>query len=164
VSGLVFALDPAPKLLLHQHKRYQLLLPPGGHVEADEHPWPAVLRELREEAGIVPEQLQVLLPPGFTVGPGRFPVPVALDVHEVEAGWAHTDLGFAFVIDGGPRLAPDPGESLELHWLPVAEVADRAGVPKQVAELAAQVASQLEEWKRIPVPAIGLSARPRSSD
>jgi len=161
---MVFALDPTPKLLLHQHKRYRLLLPPGGHVEADEHPWLAVLRELREEAGIVPDQLQVLLPPGFTAGPGRFPVPIALDVHEVEAGWAHTDLGFAFVIAGSPRLAPEPGESLELHWLPVAEVAGRAGVPHQVGELAAQVASHLEEWKAMPASAMGLTARPRSSD
>jgi 8-oxo-dGTP pyrophosphatase MutT (NUDIX family) len=161
VSGLVFALDPTPKLLLHQHKRYQLLLPPGGHVEADEHPWTALLRELREEAGIVPEQLAVLVPPDFVTGPGRFPAPVTLDVHEVEPGWTHTDLGFAFVIDPPPRLAPGPGESLELHWLAVAEVVKDAGVPERIVELAGLLESQLAAWTRLPVTAIGLTPRPR---
>jgi 8-oxo-dGTP diphosphatase len=39
--------------LLHWHKRLQQWMPPGGHIEANEDPVQAVLREVREETGIV---------------------------------------------------------------------------------------------------------------
>ena len=38
--------------LLHWHGRVQAWLPPGGHVEANEDPVQAVLREVREETGL----------------------------------------------------------------------------------------------------------------
>jgi 8-oxo-dGTP pyrophosphatase MutT (NUDIX family) len=159
-SALVFTDDPAPKILLHQHKRYPLVLPPGGHVEADEHPWQAVLRELREEAGIVPEQLTALMAVEFSAGPGRFPAPVDLDVHDVEPGWAHTDVAFAFVIDGPPRLAPAPGESLDLRWLAAAEVGQCSEVPSRYVELAQQLAPCVATWPRIAATAVAIRARP----
>lgn len=45
-------------LLLVDHKRAGLWLPPGGHVEAGEHPREAAQRECREELGITPPLLQ----------------------------------------------------------------------------------------------------------
>lgn len=38
--------------LLHWHRRVQAWLPPGGHVEPNEDPVQAVLREVREETGL----------------------------------------------------------------------------------------------------------------
>ncbi len=38
--------------LLHWHHRVQAWLPPGGHVEPDEDPVQAVLREVKEETGL----------------------------------------------------------------------------------------------------------------
>ena len=38
--------------LLHWHRRVQAWLPPGGHVEANEDPVQAVLREVLEETGL----------------------------------------------------------------------------------------------------------------
>ncbi len=40
------------KVLLHKHKKLGLWLPPGGHIELDEDPNQAALREVKEEAGI----------------------------------------------------------------------------------------------------------------
>ena len=45
--------------LLHWHGRVQAWLPPGGHVEANEDPVQAVLREVREETGLEVEVLPV---------------------------------------------------------------------------------------------------------
>ena len=46
--------------LLHWHHRVQAWLPPGGHIEPDEDPVQAVLREVKEETGfdveIIPTQ------------------------------------------------------------------------------------------------------------
>jgi len=41
--------------LLHEHERLDMWLPPGGHVERDELPHEAALRECREETGLDPE-------------------------------------------------------------------------------------------------------------
>ena len=38
--------------LLHWHHRVKAWLPPGGHVEPDEDPVQAVLREVKEETGL----------------------------------------------------------------------------------------------------------------
>ena len=40
-------------VLIHWHKKINLWLPPGGHVEPNEDPVEAVLREIFEETGLV---------------------------------------------------------------------------------------------------------------
>jgi 8-oxo-dGTP pyrophosphatase MutT (NUDIX family) len=40
---------------LHDHKRLDMWLPPGGHVDRDELPHRTALRETREETGLDPE-------------------------------------------------------------------------------------------------------------
>lgn len=49
-----FVVTDGERLLLVDHKTAQLWLPPGGHVEADEHPRETVASELREELGLAP--------------------------------------------------------------------------------------------------------------
>jgi 8-oxo-dGTP pyrophosphatase MutT (NUDIX family) len=160
VSALVFTAEEPRRVLVHQHKRYPVVIQPGGHVDLGEHPWAAVLRELTEEAGIVPDQLAVLSAVAFTPGPGRFPAPVALDVHRISADAAHTDLVFAFVIDGVPRAQPQPGESLELSWLTVAELIAHPAVPERIATLAASLEPAFTGWLKVPASQIGLDPRP----
>ena len=40
------------KVLLHSHKKYGILLPIGGHLETNELPEEACIREAREETGL----------------------------------------------------------------------------------------------------------------
>jgi 8-oxo-dGTP pyrophosphatase MutT (NUDIX family) len=40
------------KVLLHQHKKLGTWLPPGGHIELDEDPVQAAIREAKEESGL----------------------------------------------------------------------------------------------------------------
>lgn len=40
------------KVLLHQHKRFGIWLPAGGHIERDELPEEAAVREVKEETGL----------------------------------------------------------------------------------------------------------------
>jgi 8-oxo-dGTP diphosphatase len=49
-----FAVLDGESILLVDHKNAQLWLPPGGHVEPNEHPRETVVRELREELGFAP--------------------------------------------------------------------------------------------------------------
>jgi 8-oxo-dGTP pyrophosphatase MutT (NUDIX family) len=48
---VVFVIDRG-HVLLHRHLKLGLWLPPGGHIEPNELPDEAALREVREEAGI----------------------------------------------------------------------------------------------------------------
>lgn len=45
------------KVLLHLHKKLNKWLPPGGHIELDEDPIEAALREVKEETGLDVELL-----------------------------------------------------------------------------------------------------------
>ena len=47
-----FVLLDNDKLLLIDHKKAQLWLPPGGHVEKNEHPTDTVKREIQEELSL----------------------------------------------------------------------------------------------------------------
>src|ERR1700722_20965228 len=65
------------KVLLHVHKKLGLWLPPGGHIELDEDPNQAALREAKEESALdvelvgegrrydTPFDSQDLIPPRF---------------------------------------------------------------------------------------------------
>ncbi len=68
---------------LHWHK-FGMWLPPGGHVEADEDPIEAVLREVREETG-----LDVDIGPGTAafayVQPPQLAPPATIGVYDITA-------------------------------------------------------------------------------
>lgn len=51
-----------PRIILHKHRKLKMLLQFGGHVELDETPWQAVLREIAEESGYDKNQLKLLQP------------------------------------------------------------------------------------------------------
>ncbi len=52
------------RVLLHWHRRNQLWLPMGGHIELNEDPIQAVLREVLEESGVEAEVLPTAPPVG----------------------------------------------------------------------------------------------------
>lgn len=49
-TGIVF--NQEGKFLLHLHPKIDCWLPPGGHIEQNEEPQNAVLREIEEETGL----------------------------------------------------------------------------------------------------------------
>ncbi len=49
---LVAKIDGEAKVLLHKHKKHNIWLGIGGHVEKNENPSQAAVREVKEEAGI----------------------------------------------------------------------------------------------------------------
>jgi 8-oxo-dGTP pyrophosphatase MutT (NUDIX family) len=88
-------------VLLHFHKKLHLWLQPGGHIEENEAPWDAALREVLEETG-----LRALPAAGE---PRVFHV----DVHP--AG-AHVHLDLRYLLSASGRPAPPPDESQLVRW------------------------------------------------
>lgn len=151
VSALVFRGD---ELYVHWHRKLERWLQPGGHVDHDENPWQAVVRELREEAGFDVDQLDVLHPfpriEGLTHD-HLHPTPAVVNTHQIGTGHWHADLTFVFVTDDDPRHPPAAGESARVGWMRVAELADTEGVSSDLAAIATAVSAHvLPHWLRIP--------------
>jgi 8-oxo-dGTP diphosphatase len=95
-------------LLLGDHRKSGLWLPPGGHVEVGEDPRAAVRREAEEELGIEAEFHPALggdRPFFLTVTPTN------------DASHLDVDLWFVLRVDRDARLEPDPREFNGIRWL-----------------------------------------------
>ncbi|MEU4428665.1 NUDIX hydrolase [Actinoplanes sp. NPDC024001] len=107
----VVPVDPATgSVLLVDHVNAGLWLPPGGHVEVDEHPAVTAAREAAEELGVsaAPAETPLFLTVTRTVG--------------MDAG--HTDVSLWFVLDlrSDQTLTPDQGEFHAVRWWTPAEL------------------------------------------
>lgn len=84
-------------VLLHWHRKVQAWLPPGGHIEPDEDPVQATLREVEEETGLevrtVPHQQS--LPIGNL---DQVDAPFAIMIEDVfdEKHGAHQHIDFIY--------------------------------------------------------------------
>ncbi len=98
--------DPASRcLLLGNHRKSGLLLPPGGHVEDGEDPRQGVIREAREELGIEAD-----------CADDR---PFFLTVTPTTGANSHLDVSLWFVLQvarHATRLTPDPREFNGVRW------------------------------------------------
>jgi 8-oxo-dGTP pyrophosphatase MutT (NUDIX family) len=88
-------------VLLHFHKKLRMWLQPGGHIEANETPLDAALREVFEETGL------------RAVALSDRPRLLHLDVHQ--AG-AHTHLDLRYLLRASGVPAPPEGESQLVRW------------------------------------------------
>ncbi len=106
-ASAIVVTDDRRRLLLHRHKRLQLWLQPGGHIDADELPWNGALRETVEETGLVAALVDADRPGG--------PALLHVDVHS--GGRGHTHLDLRYLVES-PHVKPTPpaGESQEVQW------------------------------------------------
>jgi 8-oxo-dGTP diphosphatase len=135
------------RTLLHWHRRLQQWMPPGGHVEEDEDPVQAVLREVEEETGLTAEVIPTGAPETFDY-PEQLPAPYTILVEDIPGpGEPHKHVDmiyFCRVVDGSKRrLIDDP----TLRWVGAEELQERgaldvagcgvsAAVPEDVRQLA----------------------------
>jgi 8-oxo-dGTP pyrophosphatase MutT (NUDIX family) len=109
VSGFIVEGDAT---LLHWHKKLQIWLPPGGHIDPDEDPVQAVLREALEETGIACEVIPHQEDHAFS-NLQQLPSPLSIIVANVgasakEAAHQHIDMSYALrPLAGVPRMAAE---------------------------------------------------------
>lgn len=99
------------EFLLVDHKKAQLWLPPGGHVEPNEHPREAVKREAEEELGIEAKFI--------------FEDPVFLTVTNTLGNVAcHTDVSLWYLLRGNQHelLKFDTDEFHQIRWFHQEEI------------------------------------------
>ena len=121
----------AGKTLLLWHRKLQAWLPPGGHLEPNELPESAAVREVREETGL---EVTIM---GSRQKLGKVPVliePVCTLLEEIGPRHEHIDFIFFAVVAGG-TLHLNPRESDKLAWCNVRDL-NRLDVAEDVRQLA----------------------------
>ncbi len=103
------------RVLLHKHKKYSTWFPVGGHLEPDELPHEAAIREAKEETGLDITLIETEIAPCFNIGRvERVPSPFCL-YHEDDVDEQFLD----FIYIGKTNQAefsPIINESKELRW------------------------------------------------
>jgi len=115
----IFVVNAGQVLLIH-HRQLDKWLPLGGHIELDEDPEMAALREAREESGLEVELLGERPP---TTGPGTRALiaPRFLDIHRINSTHEHIGLIYwAHPKSGDVTLAP--AEHHHIRWCSAEEL------------------------------------------
>jgi 8-oxo-dGTP pyrophosphatase MutT (NUDIX family) len=119
VSGFV---SQGGQTALHWH-RLGMWLPPGGHIENDEDPVEAVLREVQEETGLLAEVVPTSAAYGWD-HPRQLPAPATIGIYDIDGGDPHLPRPHQH-IDLVYFTQPLSGQSLALPiedgWLWVSE-------------------------------------------
>ncbi len=133
-------LNDADEVLLVHHNKIGLWLYPGGHIDPDESPGEAAIREVGEETGI---HAQVLGENGFAHAAVQGHVPpwsvIEMDVTDTKDG-QHRHIDFVYVCRASSgTLAPQLEEVGGARWVAVADIAGLP-TPAELPELAAAAA------------------------
>jgi 8-oxo-dGTP pyrophosphatase MutT (NUDIX family) len=104
---------------LHHHDKLEMWLPPGGHIDRDELPHRAAIREVEEELGLRPD---LLAPEGDVASPTVESIPQPrqflledINTCEGEVGHQHVDFVFYGEVDSR-EVTPGPGEQPAADW------------------------------------------------
>ncbi|WP_232701606.1 NUDIX domain-containing protein [Halobacterium wangiae] len=105
---------------LHEHDRLGIRIPPGGHVDRDELPHEAGLREVYEEIGLEATLLgsapDVPAPDGRALPSPRYQMLYDIDVHE-DGRVAHQHVDHLYFATVPSRdIDPAPGEEPPAAW------------------------------------------------
>jgi 8-oxo-dGTP pyrophosphatase MutT (NUDIX family) len=127
------------KTLLLWHQRLQMWVPPGGHLEADEDPLAAVLREIREETGL---QAKVL-PLGQTFPfsyPGQIAPPYTILLEDSpELGEPHKHMDLIYFCRPANNASLHPPQGVVVTWVDEGALHSNQPIDLSACDLSAPV-------------------------
>lgn len=121
------------KVLLHLHKKLDIWIPVGGHIDRDELPQKAALREIKEECGL---DVQLYNPDkqiemGDVVQLFR---PMHILLENINQFHQHIDFIY-YATSDSDKLSPQNGETTNLKWFTADEIKELEGAPVNVKAL-----------------------------
>ncbi len=132
------------KVFLRKHDKYNLWMGIGGHIELDEDPVQAVIREAKEEAGLDIEIIGTLPDIVPTQDQRELIVPHFMDRHRISPDHEHISMTY-FARAKTDQVAPTGDDiSNEWRWVSAEELATMDLLPKirYYANEALRVASE----------------------
>jgi len=130
------------RVLLHFHPKLGIWLPPGGHIEPNELPDEAAVREVEEETGVHAELAgEKALPIAYPVQLVR---PAGIQVENIPPDHQHIDLVyFAKPILGHHEITPAYAEQDHVGWYD----------PEELSSLG--VSEEVQAWVAKALAAVG---------
>ena len=120
------------RVLLHLHRKLGLWLPPGGHIEPNELPDEAALREVMEEAGIEIRLVQEGDPPANHPGqPRQLTRAVGIQLESISPDHEHIDLIY-FAVPAGNT--PSPTVSDGMVWFSLDDIRSHADITEEIVD------------------------------
>jgi len=120
------------KVLIRLHEKYNVWVHVGGHVELDEDPVQAAIRECKEEVGLdVTIYDAGPIPEGLTEGNRHLATPAHLNIHYVGGTkHQHCDLLYYATSQTDTIIPENPGE--QSVWLTKEEVENHPDMKPQI--------------------------------
>jgi 8-oxo-dGTP pyrophosphatase MutT (NUDIX family) len=112
-TSSIFVVQEDRVLLVH-HRKLNQWLPLGGHIELDEEPETAAMREAFEESGLQVELLGER-PPTSGGGTRALIAPRFMDIHRISDTHRHIGLIY-FARPKGGTLTLAPAEHYDIRW------------------------------------------------
>lgn len=139
------------QVLLLWHTKLQMWLPPGGHIEPNELPDEAAVREVWEEAGL---KVELVGERGLAIQePRQLVRPIGIQLERIAPGHEHIDLiYFARPIDPRRAEVVRNAESEAIDWFSRTDLRERGvnGEVRAWAERALQAVGKGISRKRRP--------------
>ena len=124
------------RVLILMHPKLRMLLPPGGHIESDELPDQAALREVREETGL---EVRLVGEKALCVDqPAQLVRPEGIQLEDIAPGHQHIDLIYFAVPLRGSEPRPEEGVK-HLKWYSPEEL------------LTAGASEEIVAWSRLAI-------------
>lgn len=120
------------RVLLHLHRKLGIWLPPGGHIEPNELPDEAALREVEEEAGItITLRQDTNLPVDRPGEPRQLTRPVGIQLETIAPDHEHIDLIY-FATPNDPTAPVSDG----MLWCSLADLDDNPDITGEIRDWA----------------------------
>ena len=130
------------KALLHLHKKLGIWLPVGGHIDRDELPQVAALREIKEESGLD----VTLYNPDKQIKMSdakQLLRPMHILLEDINQFHQHIDFIY-YATSESDTLRPQNGETTNLKWLTSEEIKNLKSIPENVKVLSLEAIDLLK--------------------
>lgn len=141
-TATTFVVDGDRTLLLY-HRKIRMWLPPGGHIDPDELPCDAAVREAAEETGL---QVELISSRSFLGKVEVLPQPVCILLEDIEPDHQHIDLIYFARVVGG-ELAPSVRETEGCRWYTASDL-DSPEIAEDIRVLGKQAIQAVGKMSR----------------
>lgn len=134
------------KVLLRKHDKYKIWLSVGGHIELDEDPNQAALREVSEEVGLDVRFVNDLLPPIEKIDDYQELIPPKfINRHRINETHEHVTLTYFALATSDKVQQNDEEISDEWRWFTKEELQDKKyGLRKSIIYYATRALKELD--------------------